>query len=146
MIINPQQLVSFLPGLWKLKRHITHAFPTIESYDAFGEAKFSVLEDNVLLYQEEIQMRHLKTGEVNDGTQEYFYKYEPSLEEWCKYFKDGRLFYKLDFFEKEASGAHMCQDDRYEARYLFDSNEKISLTYTVKGPKKDYRLETSYIK
>ncbi|MBS0185647.1 MAG: hypothetical protein JSS34_04820 [Proteobacteria bacterium] len=146
MMFDPKQLVSFLPGFWKLKRHITHEFPTIESYDASGYAKFFLLEDNVLLYREEIQMQHLKTGAIFEGSQEYLYSYDPNLKELCKYFKDGRLFYKLGFCGKEASGVHRCKEDVYEARYMFDSHEKFFLTYRVKGPKKDYRHETFYIK
>ena len=43
---------------------------------------------------------------------------------------------------------HLCIDDKYNVTYEFDLNQprEFSITYDVKGPKKDYSSHTLFIK
>ncbi len=140
-----EQILSSLRGSWKIERTITHRFPIIESYQATGSAKFSLEEVHTLHYEEEVKLRNLRTKDVFQSTQQYVYRYDAVLDTLTKHFSDGRLFYKLEISDNGASGYHLCQEDHYSAEYLFESQENFSLTYLVKGPRKDYTMQTQYI-
>jgi hypothetical protein len=43
-----------------------------------------------------------------------------------------------------AAGSHLCKLDLYDGEFRFALPASFSSTYLVKGPSKDYRIETSY--
>lgn len=140
------ELLSFFSGVWKIERTITHRFPVGESYQATGLATFSLEKNGDLLYQEEVEMCSLRTKDVFQGTQQYIYKYDSASDTLAKYFSDGRFFYKLEISGNTASGNHFCKEDNYKANYIFKAENIFSLTYLVKGPRKDYIMKTAYVR
>ena len=64
------------------------------------------------------------------------------------------LFHELEILPPEGSSGwrarahHLCIDDTYDVKYEFrfkgTNIEEWSLAYSVKGPSKDYRIESSY--
>lgn len=139
-----EQLLSCLLGTWKIERTITHRFPLVESYEAIGSAKFILEEAHILCYQEEMELRNLRTHDIFQSTQQYVYRYEPASDALTKYFSDGRFFYALEISGNMASGSHLCKEDHYDAEYIFESQKNFSLTYLINGPRKDYGMKTLY--
>lgn len=45
----------------------------------------------------------------------------------------------------KGSADHLCVDDRYLGAYLF-TNDRIVIEQSIKGPKKDYEIQTVYSK
>ncbi|EFA80591.1 hypothetical protein PPL_06530 [Heterostelium album PN500] len=79
-------------------------------------------------------------------TQRYIYCYE---HEKIKVYFDGnpptRLLHSLDFVNSAlATGHHWCPPDNYDATYEFVSSSEFKLTYCVQGPKKNYRMITTF--
>ncbi|EFA80556.1 hypothetical protein PPL_06495 [Heterostelium album PN500] len=79
-------------------------------------------------------------------TQRYIYCYE---HEKINVYFDGnpptRLLHSLDFVNSAlATGHHWCPPDNYDATYEFVSSSEFKLTYCVQGPKKNYRMITTF--
>lgn len=66
-------------------------------------------------------------------------------------FKDGRPFHRLQFGRSPqnlltATAVHFCGDDVYNGQYVFHDNDNFSLRWDVQGPRKDYIIETNYVR
>lgn len=56
-----------------------------------------------------------------------------------------RLFHEVESQdESRAQGLHHCLQDVYRVRYSFDSTQSWKTFCQVKGPKKDYQIESVY--
>jgi hypothetical protein len=67
------------------------------------------------------------------------------------YFEDGRLFHRLDLSQGPSEGggfavSHSCPPDVYRGAYRFQTPARWSLRWQVAGPRKDYALETDYVR
>lgn len=64
------------------------------------------------------------------------------------YFRDARFFCAMRFREVRgvwrAEFSHDCGEDRYEGAALVTDESNWRLLWTVKGPRKDYSLDTAY--
>jgi len=123
------------------------------------------------LYSEKTELTS-STGDALSGTQHYIYRYDEANDKLGVFFTNrdealslGNLFHKVDFEvppEEEGSpqtsrrekspwsakASHFCSPDSYEVAYVFcfrgaDLRE-WKVEYEVKGPKKDYSIETWY--
>ncbi|MGV2433082.1 MAG UNVERIFIED_CONTAM: DUF6314 family protein [Rickettsiaceae bacterium] len=132
-----EQVFELIKGLWRINRRIIHKTP-IESYMGRGIAAFSLSGNDLLLYHEKINLVNLQTQLEASGHQKYKYRHDLSKDKIVKYFDDEKLFYELHLKSNTAYGEHLCSQDNYKANYLFDSQDRFSLYYEVKGPNKDY--------
>lgn len=60
------------------------------------------------------------------------------------FFEDGRFFHAFDARSSEAASDHECSPDRYDVRYAFNLPSGWSSIWEVRGPRKDYRMESHY--
>lgn len=141
MASDARTVFDMLKGAWSYQRTISD-YGTID-----GEAVFALTEPDVLHYREK-GLLQLTDGPVLEAHQEYVYRLEEDEHLLSVYFRDGRLFHHLAFGDdgRTASGDHLCKMDFYQAAYRFNGPEAFTLTYNVKGPKKDYVSETHFIK
>ena len=124
------------------------------------------------LYSEKTELTS-STGLTLSGTQKYIYRYDETNDKLEVFFANrdeavslGDFFHAVDFelppteearllqmsrSEKSpwrAKASHLCSPDTYEVAYTFffegaDLN-KWKIEYEVKGPRKDYSIETWY--
>jgi hypothetical protein len=123
-------------GTWNVARIIG------KNIKAFGTAKFSLKNEDVVMYREEIKIT--VDDKITEAYQEYLYKYEDGKIFKC--FSDGREFYELIIEEKNAYGQYLCSEDLYKAFYTFDSPNYFTLNYKIKGPAKDYVIENTFFR
>jgi hypothetical protein len=58
------------------------------------------------------------------------------------YFPDGRFFHQVP--SEGGETVHWCDPDTYHVRYDFSDWPVFCAIWTVSGPRKDYRSETTY--
>ena len=123
-----------------------------KDFTATGQAVFREINDNVLLYTE--------TGYFHDRDNvlisEFFrsYRYEFHADSIDIIFADGlsikQLFQKLYVVDDEimlqSDEAHLCGDDRYNGFYVIETENRFSIQYDVIGPRKNYQMNTQYIR
>ena len=116
------------------------------------------------LYSEQTELT-TSSGSKLAGTQQYIYQYDEPKDKLEVYFakRDSgspldSLFHRVDFEGPSenappkmpwgAKASHWCSPDTYEVRYEFYFKgadvERWKIVYEVKGPKKDYTMETWY--
>lgn len=129
-----------LTGTWNLSREI-------ENFGrAAGTATFVYTELNSIHYREDIKVEPFTTDSYK-AFREYFYKYDKEEDKIIMYFKDLKLFSELEIYgEKNLAGEHLCGLDNYNVLFDFLSQDKFITSYYVKGPKKDYKIETTYVR
>ena len=116
------------------------------------------------LYSEQTELT-TSAGLKLAGTKQYIYQYDEPKDKLEVYFakRDSgssidTLFHQIDFEVPSesappktpwgAKGSHWCSPDTYEVGYAFYFKgadvERWKIVYEVKGPKKDYTMETWY--
>lgn len=147
---------AFHENKWTFKRILTGK-PSDGT--AHGQAQFSFSNPEELLYKEQGKLI-LSSNIPLDITQKYLYVYDKSQDNLTVYFVDeknqrGSIFHTINFQSKQSSdigwiatGEHLCSQDHYSAHYLFVFNginlSRFEITYTVKGPTKDYVSKTIF--
>lgn len=58
------------------------------------------------------------------------------------FFADGRFFHYVP--PEGGAAAHWCDPDQYDGVYDFGDSPLFSVTWRVRGPRKDYRMTTHY--
>jgi Family of unknown function (DUF6314) len=76
------------------------------------------------------------------ATRRYLWRAAPSA--ILVTFEDGRAFHTIDLGGESAAAAHWCNPDQYDVAYDFSAWPHWSSDWRVKGPRKDYRLLTTY--
>ncbi|KAK5579355.1 hypothetical protein RB653_009037 [Dictyostelium firmibasis] len=155
-------------GKWSFNRNIVHKSIvdtsqqfTFSSFDrnnnnnnnnnntsiVTGTASFNQLEDEFSYqYQEEGILKQPDNTEFN-VSQRYIYRFKDDI--ITVYFdeKPERLFHTLNFDNSSlAKGHHLCGKDTYDSIYQFVSPKEFKLIYSVLGPKKNYKITTTFIK
>jgi cation diffusion facilitator CzcD-associated flavoprotein CzcO len=126
------------------------------------------------LYSEQTELT-TSAGLKLAGTKQYIYQYDEPTDKLEVFFsrRDAgssldSLFHRVDFDVRaplnsenappppdlktpwEAKGSHCCGPDTYEVKYMFYFKgadiERWKIKYEVKGPKKDYSMETWYMR
>jgi hypothetical protein len=124
-----------------------------------GQAQFNFSHPQELLYIEQGKLI-LSSQQPLDITQKYIYVYDEAEDLLTVYFVDdktkrGSIFHTIHFQSKQSSsngwianGEHLCSQDNYNVSYLFVFNGinllRFEITYTVKGPAKDYVSKTIF--
>lgn len=141
------QLFSALKGDWLLKRFI-RGKGKME-----GTAHFKITNNNhsLLHYSEEGKFTTV-AGISLHATREYFYSYNKNIISvfFVENNQVGELFHTLEFKQKKldfplkANALHLCCNDLYSATYEFINYDQFNLSYVVKGPHKNYMMNTLY--
>lgn len=167
---NVKQIFDSLPGIWRLTRETLTPLKQwqnsgAECIKANGFAVFipNDTDPNLLIYTEKVTINS-DDNAMNgmQAKQKYKYRYDKSAQTLTKYFYDDRLFYEMKIGanpsdsegrteaiasnELRFCGSHLCVQDTYEASYVFRNDDRFELNYSVKGPKKCYRIITQYEK
>lgn len=141
-------LMNYFKGEWRFKRSIQGTANKKPMAHAVGTAVF-MQQGSDLFYREDGRITYADTGHSNDAYRAYRYDiktdsvsvYHASGEDTGKHYQD----YAFETPKRlVATEDHQCRDDCYNAVYdLLDENS-YSLTTIVKGPKKDYTMQTVY--
>jgi len=154
------EIFKELQGTWLFQRTLKSRNVDILLGTVHGIAAFtSSFAKDTLLYKEEGEFT-ISIGEKFKAYREYFYIYNQLTDKIQKNFSvngnNTGLFYFLSFQQPmtqknlAATGEHLCRQDLYEAAYQFFKTEgvegfnKFTLAYRVKGPNKNYVMETIF--
>ena len=129
-----------LEGEWVIKRNLGAVG------NAQGKAQFVKSKDNdhVLCYTEKLDVMLVRGGIQSGAHQEYRFVYDEARDSIEKYTSSEELMYKLNISAGCASGAYQCKQDHYIAQYNFLNENHFTLTYSVKGPDKNYVITTEF--
>lgn len=132
------QLSDFI-GTWALTRRIDDR--RAGAAGSFtGRAVFRP-EGADLAYREE---GILRLGPGPGFTASRAYRWRAAGDGLAILFEDGRFFHTLPLDAPRAEAGHDCGADRYEVRYDFQGWPKWRAVWDVRGPRKDYRMESVY--
>jgi len=143
-----QQIFQTLAGTWTLHRTISGAG------HVDGIACFKAVAMNGLHYQEAGVFTALAKGNKYQIEREYFYGYDTANNKISVHFAQAEqatdLLHDLHFIPASletiplATALHHCRYDKYEAQYSFFNDDQFKLIYSVKGPAKNYTVETLF--
>lgn len=157
-----------MQGTWNLRRNIKSRLPEFPSGRLEGTASLHPRLPTEDGYDAEYLYIEKGTFSMDNGfnalaTRRYVYRYNAAADKITAWFvkEDGRTvdyFFNQMMFEasekKEiekgwvARGDHLCVKDMYKSRCEFRFRgatlDSFSITYDVKGPKKDYTSESWY--
>ena len=123
-------------GEWRINRQIED-FVASETSSFTGRAEFTPDGDRYAYFERGT----LQTaGRLLLAERRYVWQRED--EEISVLFEDGRPFHRFSL-EGDAEASHFCDPDTYDVNYSFAENA-WSAVWRVKGPRKDYRMESSY--
>lgn len=132
-----------LEGKWTFARTISGQ-GTVKGIATFQKKPYL---NDALFYREEGVFTS-NEGKVLQAYRDYVYRYDAKEDSISVYFAEEpeRFFQRLEFSKNwtSAKALHCCGQDTYDATYEFHLPEKFFLTYFVKGPKKDYTIETEF--
>ena len=131
-LICPLQIDDF-NGLWSLERHINHADGTRATFS--GQAEWTKAAGGYA-YKETGEMR-IGDGAPLTAERRYFWKNDLGV-----YFNDGRFFH--DVPPQGGDTYHWCDPDTYNGTYDFTAWPEFSVSWRVKGPKKQYVMHSKY--
>lgn len=135
--------IEFL-GNWTLDRHIND-FLLGQTGQFTGQATL-VAQDTDWLYSERglLTVQNLATLKS-----ERRYLWSPTTRGFDVHFENGQFFHSFDLPEPSlmdsgATAHHWCDPDDYNVRYNFSKFPEWSSIWQVKGPKKSYKLFSTY--
>lgn len=124
-------------GLWRIGREIRHADGARATLE--GTARFAP-HDAGLSYHETGWLCIAGQAPVQADRR---YLWQPGAHGTITVaFEDGRAFHTIDLAHPEAR--HACAPDIYDVRYGFTGWPDWHSTWTVRGPRKNYRMTTQY--
>ncbi len=126
------QLADF-EGKWRLSRRIVQA-AGVEAR-LIGEAVFAPCDEG--LAYEEVGRLIMPGQPEMEARRAYLWK--PDLTVW---FEDGRFFHQVPVEGGETG--HWCDPDQYDGVYDFADWPIWRVRWRVRGPRKDYRMESEY--
>jgi Family of unknown function (DUF6314) len=140
---DSQHVFDLILGEWSFVREV----PGQASMT--GQATVCLQEDGTALYRETARIV-LVGGEILHGEQRYLYR--KTGDGFAVFFHDTRgLFHDLKFSVHgdgclKASASHDCNADLYLSEYELRSDGSFFTQHTVRGPRKNYVLQTVYRK
>jgi len=137
---SSKEIFKYFVGSWDINRIVGHIGI------AQGVAKFVLKDSHNILYREDLNVLYNNSTKPESAYKEYIYIYNQDTQKIMKKFTDNRLFYELthDFNGRKAYGEHLCECDNYKATYEFLNQDCFTLSYDVRGPQKDYVIETKF--
>ncbi len=133
---------TFLRGKWRVKRKIFNSNKEPQGF-LIGEAKCTPSENNALCFSEELE------GVFDTHCGKSWHKLELTFESHTRatLFQRGELFHHLEFDKPFTLIHHKCKEDQYLGLYTFHKKKRLfSVTWRVKGPKKNYFIQAYYEK
>lgn len=144
-----EKVFDFLEGEWCVERRFEGSYG-----GAFtGKANFAPEADELQTYRYTEQGELTDSeGQTFDAKQSYLYRLaEGKLQVLKREASDWMVMHDLEFVVEDdggkatASHVHLCGQDHYAGTYRIDlAAEAWEVTYTVSGPKKDYRISSEY--
>jgi hypothetical protein len=131
-------VLAGLAGSWRFTRSFDPGIGTM-----LGQALFTPVDAETLHYREDGQLV-LADGQRSQAWREYRYLRDGDVVRVC--FLDGRTLHALRFEEGqgESSDVHYCIADVYTGHYRFALPNRFEITMTVRGPRKNYTIDTVY--
>ena len=127
--------LEYFEGAWAFERRITHA----DGQEALVSGRAVWTRDgDGLVCEETGEMRIAGAAPMQVARR---YRWAEGLR---VHFEDGRFFHAVPPEGGEAS--HWCDPDQYDGSYDFSRWPAFSVTWAVRGPRKDYRMVTTYTK
>lgn len=133
----PSGLTEFA-GAWRLERRIDDARAG-QVWRAEGRAVLAEDGQGGLIHDEWLTL-YLPGQAPVPGARRYLWAAEG--DGIAVRFADGRPFHRILLGREESEDCHDCAPDRYVGRYDFHSWPVWTATWDVRGPRKDYRMET----
>lgn len=124
-------------GAWVIERRIVHDSQPDAQFR--GSARF-IPDGAGLLYEEKGLMKVEGLRPVSAQRRYLWREGEGGVIE--VFFEDGRAFHRIDLARPEDT--HWCDPDSYEVRYRFGQWPDWIATWTVNGPRKSYRMVSTY--
>lgn len=127
-------------GTWSVDRGVADAragldgtFRGTATSTPTGDGGLACVEEGVLAFGGDVRPagRRLLLRSDGDGAVDVL-------------FGDGRPFYRFDLRDDRWSGVHGCGDDTYTVRGRFVGEDAYEEVWHASGPRKDYRLTTTY--
>lgn len=127
-------------GTWSVDRGVADAragldgtFRGTATSTPTGDGGLACVEEGVLAFGGDVRPagRRLLLRSDGDGAVDVL-------------FGDGRPFYRFDLRDDRWSGVHGCGDDTYTVRGRFVGEDAYEEVWHAVGPRKDYRLTTTY--
>lgn len=137
---DPSGLAA-LDGAWRFDRRID------DLASMSGTAVFAADEPGRLTYREAGQLR-LADGQSFQAERRYLFR--ARADGFAVFFAEAppRLFHDVVLTERQriwsGEATHLCGADEYRSRYEFRPDGTFSIHHAVRGPRKSYRMETSY--
>lgn len=130
--------LAALEGPWLLDRVVTHSDGT--EHRLLGRAEFR--RSGVRLVHDE---EGILTGDGMPpvrATRRYIWRAEPGRLECA--FPDNRPFHTIPLGVERPETTYLCPPDRYVVSYDFADAAEWRSTWRVTGPRKDYRMVSTY--
>ncbi|WP_104017004.1 DUF6314 family protein [Roseovarius nitratireducens] len=124
-------------GEWRLSREVVEADgrrATVTGRAVWSRAGTGLA--NELAYVETGEMRLPGTPPMQ-VERRYHWAQDLSV-----FFADGRFFHRVP--PEGGETAHWCDPDQYDGAYDFSRWPEFTVTWAVRGPRKDYRMMTIY--
>ena len=131
---NSRVLQDF-EGVWTVSREIEHADGTRAVFE--GHATF-VPDAGGLAYEETGTLQMAGRPSLS-ATQRYRWDADLNVS-----FEDGRFFHTVP--PEGGETAHWCDPDQYDGHYAFEDWPRFTVRWRVRGPRKDYSMETRYVR
>ncbi len=127
------RVLADFEGRWQITRRIVQADGPEARLE--GVAEFRTVPEGLI--QDEVG--RLRIGDQPEVEARRRYLWRDDLSVW---FEDGRFFHHVP----PAGGdtGHWCAPDQYDGRYDFSGWPVWRCIWEVRGPRKDYRMETEY--
>ena len=126
-------------GEWQITREITD-FRILEAGTLEGLARFTPA-DAGLLYHERGTLR-FAGGVPLVAERSYLWRFTDT--DVFVAYADGAPFHSFPLEGGPEATPHLCGEDMYRGTYSFVGFPDWQVTWTVKGPRKDYRSVTRY--
>ncbi len=150
MYSSLKDIFNILTGKWKLTREIKNI-----GY-AEGYAYFTIQNENIINYFEEVEVTYFSgnnsTSILNTkAIRSYIFNFNFAKNIIYQNFADNQLYTELKPIMSEDDvlkycGNHLCNHDKYHNIYEFIDQNNFKVFNKVKGPSKDYIIETTYKK
>ena len=130
--MRPRRLQDF-EGTWRFTREVAEA-----------DGRHATVKGRAVWLRDGAGLAYTETGEMRiEGHApmqvERRYSWDSDL---AVSFEDGRFFHHVP--PEGGETAHWCDPDQYDGTYDFGNWPEFTVTWRVRGPRKDYRMVTCY--